>query len=262
MKAKYDHIGKTYNETRKADAFLTEQLYYHLNPRLGEIYLDIGCGTGNYTSALQKKGISFIGVDPSLTMLNRAKEKNDAVKWLQGVAENIPLETESVAGVMGSLTLHHWTNLTEGFSEIFRVLKPHGTMVFFTSTPTQMKGYWLHHYFPIMMQDSIKQMPSLASIEKNIKKAGFKSIYTEKYNILEDLEDLFLYAGKQNPTLYLNPVVRSGISSFSNLANQKEITEGLTLLKKDIASGVIKDIIRSYENDLGDYLFILSQKEI
>ncbi len=60
MGVKYDEIGVDYSLTRKADKFLTEQLLYHLNPRKDGCYLDIGCGTGNYTNEFQRKGYRYI----------------------------------------------------------------------------------------------------------------------------------------------------------------------------------------------------------
>jgi SAM-dependent methyltransferase len=261
MKATYDHIGNGYNNTRKADPYLLERLHYHLNPVHQGLYLDIGCGTGNYTAKLHDKDTQFIGVDPSEKMLTRAKNEYPQITWKQGKAENIPLENDSIEGVVGTLTLHHWNNLEKGFSELYRVMKPYANLVFFTSTPAQMKGYWLQHYFPKMLADSIQQMPSLERISNAMKSAGFKEIYTEEYNIRPDLKDLFLYAGKENPSLYLDVNVRNGISSFSHLANQEEVQKGLQLLEKDINSGEINNIIRNYENSDGDYLFVLSQKE-
>ncbi|GAA4955738.1 hypothetical protein GCM10023314_31870 [Algibacter agarivorans] len=43
------------------------------------MYLDIDCGTGNYTNALQKVGFHFIGIDPSNKMLEKAKLKNPKI---------------------------------------------------------------------------------------------------------------------------------------------------------------------------------------
>ncbi len=60
MQAKYDAIGTNYNQTRKADPYLTEQLLKHLNPTKEGVYLDIGCGTGNYTNALREKDFSLL----------------------------------------------------------------------------------------------------------------------------------------------------------------------------------------------------------
>jgi ubiquinone/menaquinone biosynthesis C-methylase UbiE len=261
MEAKYNHIGKGYNNTRRADPYLLERLHYHLNPINEGFYLDIGCGTGNYTAQLHDEETRFIGIDPSEKMLDKAKKTTPQIEWKLGKAENIPLENNSMEGVVGTLTLHHWDNLEKGFSELFRVMKPYTNVVLFTAIPKQMKGYWLNHYFPKMLADSIQQMPSMEKITNAMNAAGFNDIFTEKYNIQPDLKDQFLYAGKQNPTLYLDENVRNGISSFSHLAHQDEVQKGLAQLEKDIASGEINTIIKTYENNDGDYLFLLCQKE-
>ena len=73
MSEEYAKIGGHYNRTRKADKFLIERIYHHLAPMDGGRYLDIGCGTGNYTIALSEKGLNFIGVDPSREMLRQAE---------------------------------------------------------------------------------------------------------------------------------------------------------------------------------------------
>lgn len=261
MSTKYNKIGINYNQTRKADPYLVEQLLKHLNPKKEDLYLDIGCGTGNYTSALQKKGFNFIGIEPSIEMLQKAQAKNEAIQWKIGSAEKTGLAQHSVDGIIGTLTIHHWTNLTRAFSELEYVLKPDGKIVIFTSTPQQMKGYWLNHYFPKMLEDSMVQMPTLETVKKTMTLAGLKITATETYNIKPDLKDQFLYCGKQNPELYFDESIRHGISSFSALANKDEVENGLCKLRNDIDSGKIKDIIKSYENDFGDYLYIIAKKQ-
>ncbi len=260
MDAKYNEIGTDYNSTRKADLFLTNKLIKHLSPRKNGIYLDIGCGTGNYTNELEKYGLRLIGIDPSEKMLEKARLKNSNVDWKLGTAENIELSDNSVDGVIGSLTIHHWTDLKKGFSELHRVLKPDGRIVIFTSTPKQMKGYWLNHYFPKMLEESIDQMPSIDKVEEAMTRSNIAIVEYEKYYIQPDLQDKFLYCGKQNPDLYFDEQIRNGISSFSSLANRTEVEQGLTNLKSDIDSGKINTIIDSYDNDLGDYLYIIGKK--
>lgn len=56
MEVKYNKIGSNYNSTWKADPLLTKKLLEHLKPEKDGLYLDIGCGTGNYSIALNKKG--------------------------------------------------------------------------------------------------------------------------------------------------------------------------------------------------------------
>ena len=260
MEIKYDKIGTDYNLTRKADKYLTEQFRHHLKPTKSGIYLDIGCGTGNYTNELQNNGFQFIGIDPSKQMLKKAKLKNNEIDWKIGSAENIGLPGDFVDGIIGSLTIHHWTDLKIGFSELKKVLKPDGRIVIFTSTPKQMKGYWLNHYFPKMLSDSILQMPTLESVKTAIEDGGIEVLETVKYFIKPDLQDQFLYCGKQNPELYFDGQIRHGISSFSSLANRTEVKQGLLELRKDIDNGKINKIIKSYENNFGDYLFIIGKK--
>jgi ubiquinone/menaquinone biosynthesis C-methylase UbiE len=260
MEVKYDKIGIDYNLTRKADKYLTEQLLYHLQPTKNGKYLDIGCGTGNYTNELQKNGFDFIGIDPSELMLEKAKAKNDKIDWKIGLAENTGLPENFVDGIIGSLTIHHWTDLKIGFSELNSVLKPNGRIVIFTSTPKQMKGYWLNHYFPKMLSDSIIQMPTLEKVKAAMTDSGIEFLETHKYFIKPDLEDQFLYCGKQNPELYFDEQIRHGISSFSSLSNRTEVNNGLLELRKDIDSGKVEKIIESYENDFGDYLYIIGKK--
>jgi DUF1009 family protein len=123
-----------------------------------------------------------------------------------------------------------------------------------------MKGYWLNHYFPKILEDSMVQMPTLEAVEDAMTSAGFKIISTENYSIKPDLQDQFLYCGKQNPELYFDENIRHGISSFSALANLEEVEKGLAQLRRDIDSGEINTIIKSYENSFGDYLYIIAEK--
>ncbi|MFD0861641.1 class I SAM-dependent methyltransferase [Sungkyunkwania multivorans] len=259
MAIKYDKIGIGYNRTRKADHYLSERLYHHLDPKEKGSYLDIGCGTGNYSNALFEKGVHFIGIDPSEKMLQKARSKNANIDWRLASAEKTKLHDNSVDGIIATLTTHHWKNLNKAFCELSRILKRHGRIVIFTSTPKQMQGYWLRHYFPKMLSDSIAQMPTLEKTITAMVEAGLEIIDTEKYFVRPDLEDQFLYCGKQDPKLYLQKETRNGISSFSSLANSQEVSQGLLRLQADIESGNIDTIMRSYENDLGDYLFIIGQ---
>lgn len=260
MKAKYDKIGIDYDLTRKADPYLTERMLYHLQPTVEGVYLDIGCGSGNYTHEFQKTKFQYIGIDPSITMLQKAKKRNTTIDWRIGTAEKTGLNTESIDGITAFLTIHHWPNITKGITELANTLKKEGRLVIFTSTPKQMKQYWLCHYFPKMLADSISQMPSLASITNAFENTSIKLLTTETYCIQPDLQDHFLYCGKHAPEVYFNTQIRNGISSFSSLANKEEVMQGLSQLRKDIDSGGILQVMKSYENDLGDYVFVVGEK--
>src|SRR5215207_5763516 len=61
--------------------------------------LDLGCGTGRFSEALAARfNADVIGLDPSLKMLELAREKqrDERVQYQHGHAETIPLPSASV----------------------------------------------------------------------------------------------------------------------------------------------------------------------
>jgi ubiquinone/menaquinone biosynthesis C-methylase UbiE len=260
MQPTYNKIGIGYNSTRQADEYLLSHMFALLEGEKGKQYLDIGCGTGNYTVALEKKGLSFTGVDPSEVMLKEAKQKSKTINWLQGTAEQIPAEDNSFNGALGILTLHHWQNIGEGFKELFRVLKPKRKLVFFTSLPEQTLGYWLSHYFPALIKRSGQNLPALTVLQNYGVEAGFKFRLQENYFVKEDLKDLFLHSGKHDPELYFREEIRKGISTFAALSNKEEVDKGLQNLRNDIDSGKFASVKKQYDNTIGDYCFVVFEK--
>ncbi|MCF8238797.1 MAG: class I SAM-dependent methyltransferase [Saprospiraceae bacterium] len=256
MTTLYDRIGKAYDRTRSADPDLVEQMVDLLDIQDDGRYLDIGCGTGNYTVALSRRGGNWIGIDPSEEMLDKARQRSTDIDWRVGHVEATGLDDRSMDGIVGSLTIHHWPDLPNAFAELARILRPEGRLVLFTSTPEQMKGYWLGHYFPQMMADSMERMPSLDAVEMAMQAAGLSLVKLEPYEVLPELQDHFLYCGKHMPEMYLDPDIRAGISSFSTLALQSEVVKGLETLEQDLKSGRIWEIIPAYVHELGDYLFL------
>lgn len=258
--ANYDVIGQTYNTTRCADPYLLSRIIHHLQPVDHGKYLDVGCGTGNYTIALNNAGYALIGIDPSDIMLKVAKSKPSRVEWMQGSSESLPFNNNEFDGAIATLTVHHWKERKKGLQEISRALKPGAHFVIFTSSPEQMKDYWLNHYFPDIMQRSIENMPSAESIIDGLLEFGFTDVRTEKYFVQDDLQDLFLQSGKNRPEIYFQQNIRDGISTFASLSNREEVKAGLQQLRNDIDYNLFDNIHREYESDRGDYLFIAAHK--
>jgi ubiquinone/menaquinone biosynthesis C-methylase UbiE len=255
----YDEIGQTYDTTRSADPKIIKEIVKHLSPCLEGDYLDIGCGSGNYTEAIFKKGFNICGIDISQVMLNMAKKKNPQIEWIHGDAGNLPFSDNLYDGAICILATHHIQNLDKAFQEIFRVIRK-GIFVIFTALPEQMKQYWLNEYFPNMIFKSSEFMSSFENLSQALQSAGFQDIKMEKFFVTNELRDLFLQSGKYRPQIYLDPSIRSGISSFAMEQNQIEVALGCERLQKDILSGKTQEVIQSYENELGDYVFISGLK--
>lgn len=255
----YDRIGRNYDATRRADAYLVSRLAINLNIKRGGIYLDAACGTGNYTRALaEQTGGVWHGLDCSRQMIGAARRKSDSVKWHLADAASLPFANEFFDGAICTLAIHHFESLPLAFGEIRRVLKVKGAFVIFTATPEQTRGYWLAEYFPAAIEKSADALPDLKTISKALREAGFASIKTESYEVREDLQDLFLYSGKYTPELYLDERVRANISTFALLADAGETEAGCRRLAADIKSGQIQSIIERHKQT-SDYIFVVAR---
>ena len=256
----YDFIGLGYDKTRCADPYITSRLIHHLDPNNQGRYLDVGCGTGNYTIALKKEGIQMVGIDPSSVMLKNASQKDDSIEWCLSHAEKMPFMNSTFNGCICVSAIHHFTNILESLYEIFRVIE-YGRAVFFTCSHEQIKGYWLNHYFPKTLNRLCEYMPNIDVLKSCLLNSGFKFLYTEKYDVHDELKDNFIYSKKRMPHIYLDDDFRKGLSVFVANVEFDEVYKGCEQLKEDIHTGIINDVLLSYDNDFGDYMFIVAEKE-
>jgi SAM-dependent methyltransferase len=258
--ALYDRIGQGYDATRRADPAIVGRLIDYLGAEPAGTYLDVACGTGNYTAALAAAGIRICGLDRSARMLQAAREKRASLGWLIGDAVALPFRAGTFSGAVCTLALHHFRSLAPVFREVRRVLG-RGRLVLFTGDAEQMRGYWLNEYFPVAMARSIEQMPAREQVVQALRDAGFGDVRTEPYVVAPDLQDRFLYSGKHRPEMYLDPRVRAGISTFSVLANPDEVEAGCQRLEADVQSGRIAEVMAAYRHDRGDYLFVVADRQ-
>ncbi|MBL0071731.1 MAG: methyltransferase domain-containing protein [Bacteroidetes bacterium] len=75
----YNAIGKNYNVTRSADPWIADKMLSLLLPDKNGLFLDVGCGTGNYLEVFLDKGFKFYGVEPSEVMLSKAKVRCNTI---------------------------------------------------------------------------------------------------------------------------------------------------------------------------------------
>ncbi len=251
----YNNIGHSYSSTRRADPFIVQQLADLLGISAEKQFLDLACGTGNYTNELASLGGRWHGVDISSVMLAQASAKNARINWCLAGAHQLPYVSNFFDGVICTLAIHHFFDLPAVFTEVARVLN-RGRFIVFTAFPDQMRQYWLYHYFPGMMKKSISQMPEQLVVIQTLQSAGFSIDKLIPFHVTNQLNDLFLYAGKERPEQYLDPRVRANISSFASLCEADELEQGLRLLQEDLSTGRFDQVAERYRSNMGDYVFI------
>lgn len=89
--------------------------------------LDLGAGTGKLTRALAARGLETIAVEPLAEMRTNLAWAAPEARILDGTAEAIPLEDDSV-DLITVAQAWHWVDPERATAEAARVLRPGGTL--------------------------------------------------------------------------------------------------------------------------------------
>lgn len=119
----------------------TERL---LRPRNDDTILDIGCGNGIMLERIAHAcDCRLIGTDISEDALEIAKRRlvETNVEFLRCPVDDMPLEDATVDKALTINTLYFWEDLTSGFEEIARVLKPEGIFIGTHYTNRALESY-------------------------------------------------------------------------------------------------------------------------
>lgn len=96
----------------------------------GKFLVEAGCGNMHLSRKLAERGASVLALDPDPIQAekNRQMETISNVGFHEGGAESIPVEPNSVDGVLFPYSLHHVpaTLYPAVFEELLRILKPDG----------------------------------------------------------------------------------------------------------------------------------------
>lgn len=217
MNVLYDTIGLNYENLRKPDPRIAKTILEALGPCHSVI--NVGAGTGSY----EPTDRLVTAVEPSQEMIR--KRAATAAPAIQASAEVLPFDDNSFDAAMAILTVHHWHDKPAGLRELRRVAR--GRIVVLTFDPASRP--WLTDYIPELAAHDETQMPPLVAFEK-----WLGPVRIEPLPVPHDCSDGFLYAYWRRPQAYLDPRLRSGISSFWALPN---VSERMSRLADDLTTG-------------------------
>ena len=109
----------------------TQLILDQLEPKPGEIILDVGCGTGVFTIDILLSGSQVVGLDISLPMLIQAVKKLKGLPFQMILADilNLPFPGNSFDKVISVTALEFIEDVKGAVEELFRVTQKGGSIV-------------------------------------------------------------------------------------------------------------------------------------
>lgn len=176
----FETISEGYDDANKRISLGMEQGWKKQLIKLytpGQKILDVCCGTGDITIALNKNNVEAIGLDFSPAMLSVAKKKAPSLTFIEGNAMELPFEDNSFDGASISFGLRNTPDYKKVLEEMKRVTKPGGIIACLDSfvPDNSFVTFFYNIYFKGLMP-----------------KLGGQNEHQEEYNWLADSTENFL----------------------------------------------------------------------
>jgi len=175
-----------------------------------EQIVDVATGTGDlliyWKEQAQKNGIEiekYVGIDPSVGMLEVAKKKVDFANFIEGKAQELPIGDQSTDVISISYGIRNVVDRVEALQEFHRALKPGGIVVILEFTKQDRSGlldkvvdfgmkkvlprigglisknYEAYKYLP----NSIEEFLTTEMLSQELEETGFEMKYTKSFSM-------------------------------------------------------------------------------
>jgi demethylmenaquinone methyltransferase/2-methoxy-6-polyprenyl-1,4-benzoquinol methylase len=215
----FDDIASTYN---KANRVLSmgidiqwrkkgcDKAFEILGKKELEQVTDVATGTGDlliyWKEQAKKNNVTidkYVGIDPSVGMLEVARGKVDFAEFIEGKAQVLPVADKSSDVISISYGIRNVVDRVEALNEFNRALKPGGLVVILEFTKQERSGiidkivdfgmknvlprvggfisknYEAYKYLP----DSIEEFLTTEMLAKELEEAGFEMKYTKSFSM-------------------------------------------------------------------------------
>ena len=232
VKIDYDAIAQVYARNRRINARTLERLLQLGRLEKSSRVLEVGCGSGNYSSAIANLiGCNCHGLEPSEGMLAKAKAQNAAVVWTQGDAHTLSYPNNSFDFLFCVDVIHHVPNTKLLLNEAFRVLTAEGRLCIASDSEWTIRNrHPLSVYFPETIEKELERYPSPERLKTLLTECGFSEANDEIVELPYQLERADAYKEK----------------SFSclQLISESAFLTGLHAMERDLSRGPISCVDR------------------
>ncbi len=180
----YDTISRLAALTVGGEARFRQLALQELEISSDTKILDLCCGAGQTTEFLVAKSDQVTGLDVSTVALTRAAKKVPQAKYVEGLAQDMPLADNQFDVVHTSSALHEMTpeELEQILQEVHRVLKPGGILTLVDFHPPTNVLFW----FPVtiflwLFETKTAWQLMKTDLATKLTKNGFKIITKRLY---------------------------------------------------------------------------------
>ena len=215
----FDEIASTYDLANRVLSFGIDiswrkkgcnKAFEYLGQKNIDKIVDVATGTGDllmhWKAEAEKNNITvenFVGIDPSVGMLEVAKKKVDFADFLEGKAQELPLEDTSCEIISISYGIRNVVDRVEALQEFYRTLKPGGIVVILEFTKQEKSGitskivdFYMKKILPTIgglvsknyaaykyLPDSIEQFLTTKMLVQELQEAGFEHRYSKSFSM-------------------------------------------------------------------------------
>lgn len=215
----FDDIAPTYDTANRVMSMGVDKSWrrkacdlaykFYGNDSIDKI-VDVACGTGDmmdfWLSRAEKSGIAIgeiVGVDPSVGMVDVAREKYPKFNYHISKATDIPLEDASADFLSITYGIRNVVQRKEALDEFNRVLKKDGLVVILEfmknenpSTLGKIRDFYMNRVLPKVggaisknleayeyLPNSIEDFSTVTNMQQELENAGFEMLYTKSFSM-------------------------------------------------------------------------------
>jgi SAM-dependent methyltransferase len=203
----YDELASDYVQHRQVHPEVVKGLVSASGVDRDFKTLEVGCGTGNYTYAVQcLTGCQCWGIDPSRGMIEKAGAGSGRVHLKSGRAEDMDFPPNSFDLVFSVDVIHHVEDRHAYYRGAYRVLMDGGRVCTVTDSEWIIRHRQpLAVYFPETVEPELDRYPRIFELRELMDQAGFSAISEELVEFSYQLTDIRAYQNKVFSALHLIP---------------------------------------------------------
>lgn len=154
--------------------------------------LDLGCGRGATVNYLyEKHQISAVGIDPSIKLIEAAKQEHPNADFVLGSGEELPFSDNRFYCVMAECTLSLMHDLDRTIKQIHRVLQKGGWFIItdvYAKNPSVVEE--LNRF---AFNSCMRGLHDITTLKEKITKTGFEIMFSADHSQL--LKELLVQIG-------------------------------------------------------------------